>query len=360
MTMSPLFLHIGAPKTGTTYLQSLMRDQRKQLRKAGMLVPGPQGNQKKASRDFVRNGGRSPRAANGPWNELVAEVQAWEGPAVISNETFGARLSVDHLEQLVADFAGREVHVIFTVRDLQRQLPAAWQEAVKNGSTLGFAEYVDLVSSPDSGEGDDDGDGDVKARRLWWAQDARRILGKWSAFVAPDHIHVVTVPQRGAPSDLLWQRFANVLSLDPTQVDPAAVRPNASLGNVETNVLRRVNDVLMREPDPLNAGEYIRFVKTPVANRALQFPGARGPIHLTTEQAGWAAAESARIADELSTLDYHVVGDLDEMRPAAAPVDEYQDPDQPAAEDERDAAVATLAALIKRMAKSAKHDEAES
>jgi hypothetical protein len=345
MSMQPLFLHIGAPKTGTTYLQSLMREQRRQLRNIGVLVPGPGGKQKKGSRDFVRNGS-DPGVGGGHWWQLVEEVRGWDGPAVISNETFGARLGKGHLARLTEDFADRELHVIFTVRDLQRQLPAAWQEAVKNGSALSFAEYVDCVSASDPDEKH------VKARRIWWAQDAPSILAKWSDVVPSDHIHVVTVPPRGAPPDLLWRRFASVLGIEPTEVDAQAVRPNTSLGNVETNVLRRVNQVLMSDTG-MSAGDYIRFVKTPVANGVLQFPGARGPIHLTTDQARWAAAESVRIADELSTLAYRVVGDLDEMRPpAVAPDDDYQDPDQPRPEDERDAAVATLAGLIIRTARS--------
>jgi len=375
MTMPPLHLHIGAPKTGTTYLQSLMREQRKQLRSVGMLIPGANGRQKQASRAFIREGGRSRGASGGgPWSELVAEVQAWPGPAVISNESFGTHLSDDHLAKLTKDFAGRDLHIIFTVRDLQRQLPAAWQEAVKNGSTLSFAEYADLVSSAYSGversvdvlrhgirrlaevlESAPAVEDQYRARRVWWAQDAPKVLARWSERVKPQHIHVVTVPQRGAPRDLLWQRFANVLGIDPAVVDAAVVQPNVSLGNVEANVLRRLNAAVMAGPNSLQGGEYIRFVKTPVANGVLQFPGSRGRIHLTTEQAQWAAAESARIADELSTLEYDLVGDLDELRPPAAPVEvEYEDPDQPTAEDERDAAIATLAGLIQRMAESSR------
>lgn len=349
----PLFLHIGAPKTGTTYLQSLMRERRKKLRELGLLVPGPNGNQKNASRDFVRNGGDPGQGTKGgPWMQLVEEARAWSGPVVVSNETFGARLTGPHIDRLRKDFAGRDLHVIFTVRDLQRQLPAAWQEAVKNGSTLGFADYAALISNPDPQEGEDE-----KARRLWQAQDAASILARWGDVVAKDHIHVVTVPLRGAPPDLLWQRFAGVLGIDPAEIDPTVVRPNASLGNVETQVLRRINEAIATGPTPLNGGEYIRNVKTPVANGVLQSPGQRTPIHLTTAQAEWAAAQSARVADELGALGYQVVGDLDEMRPPPVPAPaDYADPDQPAAADERDAAIATLAGLICRTAAS-KRDE---
>ncbi len=353
MTTTPLFLHIGAPKTGTTYLQTLMREHREQLRQLGLLVPGPRGNQKNASRDFVRNGDRNKKALEGgPWNQLVDEVRDWSGPAVVSNETFGARLTSRHLAQLSEDFAGRDLHVIFTVRDLQRQLPAAWQEAIKNGSTLGFAEYVELISTADLQEDDE------KARRLWWAQDAAAILAKWRDVVANDHVHVVTVPQRGAPPDLLWRRFASVLGVDPAAVDATAIRPNASLGNVETNVLRRINQAIASSPTPLSGGEYIRSVKTPVGNGVLQSPGSRRPIHLTAAQAEWAAAQSVRIADELSTLGYQLVGDLDDMRPPPIPAPaEYLDPDQPSAADERDAAIATLAGLIQRNANSTRNTD---
>ncbi len=34
------FLHIGPPKTGTTYVQSILFGNRRELRQAGVLLPG--------------------------------------------------------------------------------------------------------------------------------------------------------------------------------------------------------------------------------------------------------------------------------------------------------------------------------
>ena len=51
----------------------------------------------------------------------------------------------------------------------------------------------------------------------------------------------MTVPPRGAPAALLWERFASVIGADPSGPRRPTLNQNESLGLVETELLRRFN-----------------------------------------------------------------------------------------------------------------------
>lgn len=71
--------------------------------------------------------------------------------------------------------------------------------------------------------------------------------------------HVVTVPPRGAPPDVLWRRFASVLELDADRLDVAQSVVNSSLSAEHAELLRRINTRLAdRLPMP---GPYVDTVK---------------------------------------------------------------------------------------------------
>ena len=86
-----VFLHIGAPKTGTTYLQNVLWSNRSTLLQAGVLYPG-------LSKDAQFHAAMDLRqayfqehlnpAVPGAWERLVAQARAWRGDVVISHELF--------------------------------------------------------------------------------------------------------------------------------------------------------------------------------------------------------------------------------------------------------------------------------
>jgi hypothetical protein len=78
------FLHIGAPKTGTTYLQSVMRRNRKALAAAGVLYPGKRNAHFLASMDLRDSGfaGYRDPAARGAWQSVVRRSHKWRGDSV--------------------------------------------------------------------------------------------------------------------------------------------------------------------------------------------------------------------------------------------------------------------------------------
>ncbi|MFV2172128.1 hypothetical protein ACFHW2_06905 [Actinomadura sp. LOL_016] len=302
-----VYLHLGTPKSGTTYLQNILWRNRDALRKSGVLYPGAvhQAHFLAAidQQEIDFRGHRDPRA-EGAWDGLVREAREWTGPVVISHEVFCAASEEKARAALAAlDFA--DVHLILTVRDLARQIPAAWQEDLKNRYVMGFGDYVDAVR--------DRGDAE-QAGGFWRMQDPADILRRWAADVDPARVHVVTVPPSGAPPTLLWERFAGVTGIDPEWCDLSSVPANPGLGAVEAALLRRINENLDR--DAVDWPTYETFVKFRLSERGLAGRPGREPVRLPATERNWVAAWSERLVMELTERGYAVTGDLSELIPA--------------------------------------------
>src|SRR4051812_10599398 len=104
------YLHIGLHKTGTTYLQNLLRANRDELRAQGVeyLADG-EISQRSATKDLKkasRRGYNDPRIP-GAWDRLVAGIAAREAPtALISDEGLGGALP-KHVARAVDSLSDR-------------------------------------------------------------------------------------------------------------------------------------------------------------------------------------------------------------------------------------------------------------
>lgn len=309
-------MHVGTPKSGTTYLQDLMWESRAALLEAGALFPSdyPEGYDLGPTRpaghfravvDFKDAGylARPDPLVPGAWARVVEAARAHQGTTVISQELFGDRSARD-AERALADLDFAEVHVVVTARDLARQLPASWQEDVKNRHYLTFADWLEGIR-PGAGRHE------PYARSFWSRQDVPEILRRWGAHLPAERVHVVTVPRRGADPATLWSRFAGVLDVDPQAVDlPKGLR-NKSMGQVEAEFIRRLNE---RADYSIEYPLYNSRITGYVAEDVLpQRPGAV-PLSLPAEEHWWVCAHADAMIAELAEAGYDVVGDLDELR----------------------------------------------
>jgi len=338
----PVYFHIGAPKTGTTFLQRLLFNHRDALRGAGVLFPGEHFSAHvQAAFDLRDTGfdGPDPHAV-GRWSEFVAAARAWGGPTVFSQELFSPA-DPKHIDTAMADLDFARVHVVYTARELSRQIPAAWQEDVKNRFTVSFSDFVRQVREPNRLT-------HRQGRMFWDMQDAAEVLARWSRSIPPSQVHVVTVPPPGAPRDELWRRFASVIGLDPGIVEPGRVFENTSLGAAETAVLRRINREL---PEEVGWPLYNELVKHHLAQRVLVGrPGAR-PIQLSAGDHEWVAGRSREMTDALQAAGYHVVGSLADLRTPPATGPEAPDVDEPPVEEQLDAAIESITGLLLRISR---------
>lgn len=301
-----VFVHVGSPKTGTTFLQNVVWSQRALAREQGLLLPMERFHDHFLASLDVRGLAHlpvHPERASGMWDRLVAESVAWGGNVLISHELFAAanpQQASRAVRSLLRD--SEEVHVVLTARDLVRQLTAEWQEHVKHRSTKTLEQFVTDVR-----------DDTERTGWFWKVQDFDEVLGRWGAGLPPERVHLITVPPAGTPADVLWSRFATLLDLDPASFATDLPRSNTSLGVEQAELLRRVNEALGdRLPIP---GPYPTVVKNVLAHGILE--KRRGTsLTLTEDDAAFAAAESLRITGRLAERGYDIIGDLAELTPA--------------------------------------------
>jgi hypothetical protein len=323
-----VFLHIGAPKTGTTYLQSVMRKNRKALKSDGLLYPGKRNAHFLASMDLRDSGfaGYRDPAANGAWQAVVRQTRMWRGGTIVlSHETF-SRAHRNDVERAVESLAPAEVHVIYGTRNLTRQIPAVWQERVKNRDTLRYGDFLAAVKSPDANE--------TVHQRFWRAHGPVNVLDRWGAVIPPERIHVMTVPQSSSDPDALWDRFARILGLDPSKYDRQISRNNASLGVLEAELVRRLNLVI---PDTIDWPTYSTLVKRQLAEARLARRTDVDRITTPPSEYEWIEQRADQVIRILKRRGYDVVGDLDELRVGPPPAQAGPQPD-----DVTDAAVLDL------------------
>ena len=298
-----VFLHVGSPKTGTTFLQQVLWSQRELAEQQGLRLPlGRFNDHYLASLDLRGLAGPPhPPATRGMWTRLVEDTAGWPGSSLVSHELFAAATAAQAREATTAFGPDVECHVVLTVRDLLRQMTAEWQEHVKHRSPWRFDEFVDSVRKG----------APTRSGWFWKVQDYVGLVERWGAGLPMSRVHVVTVPPVGSSSGLLWSRFAGLLGLDPDAFDTSTSRANTSLGLEQTELLRRVN-VALGDRLPL-PGPYPAVVKQVLAHQVLAGrPGS--PLRLEAADVEFASEQSALLADGLEASGVDVVGSLDDLR----------------------------------------------
>jgi hypothetical protein len=227
-----------------------------------------------------------------------------------------------------------EVHVILTVRDIAGLLPAEWQEAVKWRGTAPWAQWLDGVISTAP-------DPDRRGQSWFWTvHDTLPILEMWSRHIPPDQVHVITVPRPG-PAGALWARFASVLGIEPGSASLPPAHVNSSLGLVEAEFLRRLNEAL---PGEMPDWFYTHNIRRILAHEVLRTRPSQARLALPPSQQAWAREQSEALIAGLRDSKYHIVGDLGELLPQPA-AGRYVLPSELAADDLLDAALHAAAAL---------------
>ncbi len=351
MTRRKVIVHVGVPKTGTSYVQDRLFSNREALAAGGTLYPADRFDAHfLAALDLMElQWGGLEKQAVGAWDRLAEQVRAWEGTVILSHEIL-ATASPAQVRRALDSFGDdAEVHVLLSARDLVRQIPAEWQENVKHRRVVGYRDYLDKIADP--------------ARRgtlaswFWGVQEVPDILDRWGAGLPPERVHVVTVPPPEAPRGLLWERFASVFGLDPAAHPSSSGRHNPSLGVPETALIRRINE---RVNNGVLANEdYRQFVRELLAHRNLSSRADSPRLMLPPDVRGWAERLSETWVEVLAARGYDVVGTLDDLRPGPATADpDFADPDAPDEELVADASLHAIVALLQEVARlqAVEHD----
>lgn len=344
MTESPsshprVVLHVGTPKSGTTFLQQALWRHRDALAEQGVTCPGGSGRDMFHAavevREVFDRWGLDPDEHRGTWARLCAEARAFPGVTVMSHEIL-APATPSQIARAWEHLDDTEVHLVLTVRDLGRQMVSEWQERVKNGSTTSFAAFGrSALRQVRKGE---------RTGLLWGYHDVPDVLERWRAGRVPsDRVHLVMAPGPGADSSELWRRFGEACGFDASGLDPTAQgrKGNQSLGQTQISLLRRVNEKL---DGRIQQPRYARFVKRQFAQSVLAAQVSRRP-ETPASLVGELRELAETWVEQVQSRGYVVHGDLTQLVPpltdASAP-----SPDDVAPEEELEAAAEAIAELL--------------
>ena len=314
-------LHVGVPKSGTTYLQGLLGANRDRLRAAGILYPfihpGAMFRGAVEIRGSHEKFGLSADDVAGEWAALCDRAQEHEGTTIISHEVL-AGANRRQIQTALEPLAGIEVHIVVTARDLGRQAVAFWQEEVKLGATYSFEEFAEEQLRRDPGPGPGPDDGGLRPH-FWYSQDFADCLQRWAGRMAEGRAHLVPLPRPGVEPEELWRRFAAAAGIEPGVIDTTHHAPaNPSLGVEQIALLRAVNAELGGR---LERRDYLQRVKQEYAEGVLaRRPGRRAqtPYELGEVLERATASWVAHVEREKVV----VHGDLDDLAPVLAAEDE--------------------------------------
>ena len=334
-----VFVHIGAPKTGTTYLQERLFLNRALLGEHGVHYPvGMREDMFFPALDVSRI--KWPGfydKVSGEWDALLRRVRHHDGTVVVSHEVLAATRP-DRIKVAMSDLAeDAEVHVVMTARDIARQVAADWQEELKNYSRTSFANHLRKIRSTDP-----------RSQKLWFwrAQSIPQVLSRWGYSLPPERIHLITVPQRGqAGPDELWSRFCRVIGADPAWGPRVGEKTNPSLGVGEATMLRRLNRRLRRAG--IERADHRKLVYFTIVHGTLLERENKPRITLPPDAFDWAEDIAHQWTDWITASGIDVVGDLGELMPRRPDPDApWVDPDRPGPRLVGQAAMEALVAMV--------------
>jgi hypothetical protein len=332
----PLYLHIGASKTGTSALQQGLFDSVPALAGTGIGVP-------LVSRDEHVRAVLRPfgwQTAYGFVDEvrrdrleaLVPLLQETPGDRLLMTCEDVCELDPPRIAALaeVVDRAGLELRVVLTLRNLASVVPSEWQQFLKHRLTLDYPTFLERVRDRRG----------RWARHFWERQDVVAICERWTDVVGADRLVAIVTPDRSADPQGLYRMFGEVVGFSPDRLNWPDRNVNASWGYVEAEVYRRVNLAL---GDRLSHYErqYQPGVRWPFVQAVLP-RDASARIPLPPEHLPWVRAVASEHRDFLRGGKIRVHGDVDALVPDPTAAREL-----PALEDSdiAQAAVQTLANL---------------
>ena len=315
-----MYLHIGAMKTGTSFLQGVLTYNADRLRDAGLLVAPNRSGAVVDLVNFHAAGNERRESVRGAWPELVRTVRAFDGRASVLSHEFLSLQGPARADQIVEDLKGLDLHVVLTVRDATGVLPAQWQTAARNRGFQTWPEYVAAARDERT---------KPRSHTFLHSQRIGTLIRMWRNRLGREHVHVVTVPRPGAPREELWHRFASALEVDPAVATDFAVESNPSTGYATAHLMCLVHAEAARRGLPRHPTQRLAgFVAYQAAMRGDE--DTRPPLDRATLQ--FTARWNREMVRVIRRSRVHLVGDdagdlpgkpdLSRERPLLPPDDE--------------------------------------
>ncbi|MGH1561859.1 hypothetical protein [Mumia sp. DW29H23] len=296
-----LLLHVGPHKTGTTAVQSAFFAAASALEEHGVRYPG---RSRTPMAGVVAVTGHGPMAGEPPldikdWERFVACVPE-RGRVVVSSEFF-ADAEGEAVERVVEDLGRDRVHVVVTLRPLDRIVPSQWQQYIQNGSVVSLRRWLRGILRDD-----------VAGTSGFWRRHRHDVLvRRWADVVGPDRVRVVVVDDRD-PAALL-RTFEDLVGAPDGILQPEPDRLNRSLTLPEVEVVRSLNKEFRLRG--WEARDYRRFVRLGATKGLKAVPPDPSAPRVVLPR--WALERlhtvSLEMVDQIRASGVAVVGDLDDL-----------------------------------------------
>ena len=303
--MTRVVLHIGAPKTGTSFVQSVLSNNRDLLTERGVLWPGQAWSDQVRAVEDLRDATREDADAAPRWDAIVHQIDEFDGSAAVFSMEWLCLGDQRMAERAISTLTRHDVHVVLTLRDLARAIPAQWQESTQNGFGWTYADFVDGLVA----------DRPYRNRfggHFWNNQDWGRMVKTWAPLVPNDHLWVVTVPPAGSPTELLWHRFCEACGVDASGYVLQGW-PNESLGAASAEVMRRLQAARRDEgPNPRHRAKLKhRLAKQTLAGHRKQEP----TLIMPPQHYDWAVRKTESLVHEVRAAAPRLVGSWNDLMP---------------------------------------------
>jgi hypothetical protein len=301
-------VHIGFHKSGTTAVQEAFMDSRDRLAALGIGYPQTGGQ---------RHHGKPALAVAGLpfgwktagfvypesfWTDLVAEIDGLGQQTVVVSSEHLAEVPAETVGRIITDLGPDRVHVVATLRPLDKILPSSWQQKVKNGLALSYVDWLAKVLADPL---------DPKPSSNFWARHSHGvILSRWAAALGADRVTLVVLDD--ADKGMVFRAFESLLGVPSGTLLVAQRRDdNRSMSEPESELVQRVAQAV-RGPD-VDWDFFYTVVRSGVAQRMVRerVPADDEPRLATPQWALDRAAEiGARSAEQIAATGITVVGDL--------------------------------------------------
>lgn len=230
-------VHIGPPKTGTTYLQGAFHSCRPAVSAQGVHYAGP-GRQPTAAVQAVL-GTASPNTGEIPslrlWRRLVGEVRRANEPRVVISSEFLADAKPEAIRTVIDDLGGHRVHIVVTLRPLARILPSQWQQFVQSGARKSFDGWLDAIFNDPS-----------KVTPTFWRRHRHdALIARWAEAAGPANVTVVALDDRD--HTMVIRVFEQLLGLREGTLLADDDLTNRSMTMAEVEVVRAFNQRFFAE-----------------------------------------------------------------------------------------------------------------
>lgn len=231
------FIHIGAPKCGSTALQSWLDINRVTLAAQGVHYVSEGAHWIAPAKGLV---GVPDRVSGKPvpmreWERLVAAVRKatpdsrGTSRAIVSSEWYAGALD-EAVERAVRDLDGERMQVLLFVRPLSSTLVSAWQQALKLGGKQSLHEWLTTIfDEPTS----------PTAERAWGKHRYDLIAARWAKQIGGDRVSIVVLDP--ANPERLFRTVEEIAGVAPSSASAAPNRTNQSLSPFESEVLLALN-----------------------------------------------------------------------------------------------------------------------